>query len=127
MYDEGFGTSNRRNWLSPSILEKRSVPVEENSQCNSKAFSQWNAEGLLYNLSHVFSKGCYIVGCIRLEPQMVVLTSELPVSLRPPQNNKEIETPIKRLLKANIIKPSLCCPLDMRKVEGKKTQMCIEN
>ncbi|GFU14519.1 hypothetical protein NPIL_291091, partial [Nephila pilipes] len=37
----------------------------------------------------------YDVGRIRLEPQKIVLISELPVSLHPyrtsPQNNKEIE------------------------------------
>ncbi|GFU33880.1 hypothetical protein NPIL_698051 [Nephila pilipes] len=50
------------------------------------------------------------VSLIRLEPQKIVLTSELRVSLLPyrtsPQNNKEIETQIKRLLEANIITTS---------------------
>ncbi|GFS94334.1 hypothetical protein NPIL_439301 [Nephila pilipes] len=71
-----------------------------------------------------------LIRCIRLEPQKVVLTSELPVSLHPyhtsPQDIKEIETPIKIFLEANIVKPSgspyyVPLTLAMKKDVDKKT------
>ncbi|GFT49543.1 hypothetical protein NPIL_261881 [Nephila pilipes] len=44
LHDDGFGTSNRGDWLSLSSSEKSTVSVEKNSQRNSKAFSPWNTE-----------------------------------------------------------------------------------
>ncbi|GFT71333.1 hypothetical protein NPIL_193491 [Nephila pilipes] len=88
-------------WLSLSGLEKSTVSVELNPQCNSNAFSPWNTEAnvldsLLGNFSHIFSEDRYDVSCVKLEPEKVVLTSELPVFLHPyctsPQNSIEIET-----------------------------------
>ncbi|GFS85911.1 retrovirus-related Pol polyprotein from transposon 17.6 [Nephila pilipes] len=123
LYDKvlEFGTLNRGDWLSPSSSGKCTVSMEENSQCNS--------DSLLGNFTHIFSEDSYDVGCIRLEPQKVVLTSELAVSLLPyrtsPQNNIEIETQIKRVLEANIIKPShslYAAPVTLvkRKDEGRR-------
>ncbi|GFS82719.1 hypothetical protein NPIL_701091 [Nephila pilipes] len=101
-----------KDWLSPSSSKKCTVSEEENSQCNSKAFSSWNTEAgslgsLLDSFSYIFSEDRYDLGYIRLESQKVVLISEYPASVRlyrsSPQNNIEIETQTKRLFEANII------------------------
>lgn len=100
---------------------------------------QKNGEGelnvLLSRFTHIFSEDKYDIGCIRLQPQKVVLTSELPIALRPyrapPQDNKEIEEQINKLLEANIIRPShspFAAPITlvMKKDEGKRTRMCVD-
>ncbi|GFS82758.1 hypothetical protein NPIL_701251 [Nephila pilipes] len=85
----------------------------KNSRFNSKApgnTEEGSLDSLLDNISHTFSEDRYDLGYIRFESQKVVLISEYPVFLCPyrssPQNNKEIETRIKRVLEANIIKLS---------------------
>ncbi|GFT49740.1 hypothetical protein NPIL_272081 [Nephila pilipes] len=66
-HDEGLGTSNRGDWLSPSSWEKR---IGGN-------FTMWR------KIHNAIQKGpLYDVGGIRLEPQKDILTSELPMSFR---------------------------------------------
>ncbi|GFT32549.1 hypothetical protein NPIL_530791 [Nephila pilipes] len=78
--DEGVRTSNRENWILSSSLVKNIVLRKKIHNVFQKPIRHKeveNLDNLLDNLSHIFSEELYDMGCIRLEPQMVVLTSEL--------------------------------------------------
>ena len=83
---------------------------------------------------HVFGEDRYDVGTIRIEPQRVRLTSDLPVSLRAyktsPKQQEEIDNQIRELLKANVIKEnsspySVPVTLVLKKHENRKNKLCI--
>lgn len=108
--------------------------------CAKREYGNDNSENVklkdvLEEYNHVFAKSKYDVGCIRLEPQKVILTSELPISLRPyrasPKDNAEIKRQIDELLAADLIKPS-CSPysapitLAYKRDENSKTRLCID-
>ncbi|GFX73460.1 retrovirus-related Pol polyprotein from transposon 412 [Trichonephila clavipes] len=90
---------------------------------------------LLDKFQTIFSQNKYDVGCINLEPQIIHLISDLPISLRPYRNSqqesKEIQTQIEELLKAGFIRPShspYAAPVTLayKKDEGKRSRLCIE-
>lgn len=91
-------------------------------------------EGLLDNFKDIFARNRYDVGKVRWEPQRVILTSELPISLRPyrasPRDNNEIQKQVQELLEAKLIKESCSSysspvTLAYKKGEG-KTRLCID-
>ncbi|GBM28691.1 hypothetical protein AVEN_116704-1 [Araneus ventricosus] len=65
---------------------------------------------VIKNFDSVFSKDKYVVGELRVEPQRIVLNSDLPVSLRPyctsPVEEQEIRSQVEKLLQAGLIKES---------------------
>ncbi|GBL74845.1 hypothetical protein AVEN_243693-1 [Araneus ventricosus] len=65
---------------------------------------------IIENFDSVFSKDKYDVGALRVEPQRIVLNSDLPVSLRPyrtsPVEEQEIKSQVEKLLQAGLIKES---------------------
>ncbi|GBM05807.1 hypothetical protein AVEN_2413-1 [Araneus ventricosus] len=65
---------------------------------------------IIKNFDSVFSKDKYDVVTLRVEPQRIVLNSDLPVSLRPyrtsPVEEQEIKNQIEKLLQAGLIKES---------------------
>lgn len=106
-----------------------------NNNCDSGINDSVKLNKLLNTYDHVFAKSKYDVGCIRLEPQRVVLESELPISMRPyrasVKDNEEIKKQIDELLAADIIKPShspYSAPITLayKKDENSKSRMCID-
>ncbi|GBM87049.1 Transposon Ty3-I Gag-Pol polyprotein [Araneus ventricosus] len=90
---------------------------------------------IIKNFDSVFSKDKYDVGALRVEPQRIVLNSDLPVSLRPyrtsPVEEQEIKSQVEKLLQAGLIKESNSpysspVTLAFKRDEGKKTQLCID-
>ncbi|GFW07474.1 retrovirus-related Pol polyprotein from transposon 412 [Trichonephila clavipes] len=84
-------------------------------------------------ISHFVSK--YDVGQLRVEPQRIILKSDLPVPLRPyrtsPIQEKEIKSQAEKLLQAGLIKESnspYSAPVTLafKHDEGKKTRLCID-
>ncbi|GBN75137.1 hypothetical protein AVEN_69146-1, partial [Araneus ventricosus] len=65
---------------------------------------------IIKNFDSVFSKDKYDVDALRVEPQRLMLTSDLPVSLRPyctsPVEEQEIKSQVEKLLQAGLIKES---------------------
>lgn len=91
-------------------------------------------EGLLADFKDIFARNRYDVGRVRWEPQRIILTSELPISLRPyrasPRDNAEIQKQIQELLEAKLIKESCSSysspvTLAYKKGEG-KTRLCVD-
>ncbi|GBM36840.1 hypothetical protein AVEN_82830-1 [Araneus ventricosus] len=87
---------------------------------------------LIKNFDSVFSKDKYDVGEFRVEPQRIVLNSDLPVSLRPyrtsPVEEQEIKSRIEKLFLAGLIKEnnspySSHVTLAFKRDEGKKTRL----
>ncbi|GBM93591.1 Transposon Ty3-I Gag-Pol polyprotein [Araneus ventricosus] len=87
------------------------------------------------SFKEVFSKDKYDVGALRVEPQRIVLNSDLPVSLRPyrtsPVEEQEIKSQVEKLLQAGLIKESNSpysspVTLAFKRDEGKKTRLCID-
>ncbi|GBO29619.1 Transposon Ty3-G Gag-Pol polyprotein [Araneus ventricosus] len=85
--------------------------------------------------AQVFSKDKYDVGALRVEPQRIVINSDLPVSLRPyrtsPVEEQEIKSQVEKLLQAGLIKESNSpysspVTLAFKRDEGKKTRLCID-
>ncbi|GBO21259.1 Transposon Ty3-G Gag-Pol polyprotein [Araneus ventricosus] len=85
--------------------------------------------------AQVFSKDKYDVDALRVEPQRIVLYSDLPVSLRPyrtsPVEEHEIKSQVEKLLQAGLIKESNSpysspVTLAFKRDEGKKTRLCID-
>ncbi|GBM49560.1 Transposon Ty3-I Gag-Pol polyprotein [Araneus ventricosus] len=83
----------------------------------------------------LFSKDKYDVGTLRVEPQRIVLNSDLPVSLRPyrtaPVEEQEIKSQVEKLLQAGLIKESNSpysspVTLAFKRDEGKKSRLCID-
>ncbi|GFT37287.1 retrovirus-related Pol polyprotein from transposon 17.6 [Trichonephila clavipes] len=77
----------------------------------------------------------YDVGQLRIEPQRIILKSDLPVHLRPyctsSIQEKEIKGQVEKLLQAGLIKESnspdsALVTLAFKRDEGKKTRLCIE-
>ncbi|GBM35438.1 Retrovirus-related Pol polyprotein from transposon 17.6 [Araneus ventricosus] len=90
---------------------------------------------IIKNFYSVFSKDKYDVGALRVEPQRIVLNSDLPVSLRPyrtsPVEEQEIKSQVEKLLQAGLIKESNSpysspVTLAFKRDEGKKTRLCID-
>ncbi|GBO09375.1 Transposon Ty3-G Gag-Pol polyprotein, partial [Araneus ventricosus] len=90
---------------------------------------------IIKNSDSVFSKDKYDVGALRVEPQRIVLNSDLPVSLRPyrtsPVEEQEIKSQVEKLLQAGLIKESNSpysspVTLAFKRDEGKKTRLCID-
>ncbi|GBO38356.1 Transposon Tf2-6 polyprotein [Araneus ventricosus] len=90
---------------------------------------------IIKNFDSVFSKDKYDVGALRVEPQRIVLNSDLPVSLRPyrtsPVEEQEIKSQVEKLLQAGLIKESNSpysspVTLAFKRDEGKKTRLCID-
>jgi hypothetical protein len=99
------------------------------------ASSRASLDNILRKYHNVFAKSKYDVGLVRMEPPRVVLTSELPVSLRPYRTSnadeKEIKTQIEELLSANIIQESTSpysapVTLAYKRDEQKKNRLCID-
>ncbi|GFV80681.1 retrovirus-related Pol polyprotein from transposon 17.6 [Trichonephila clavipes] len=72
---------------------------------------------------------------LRVEPQRIILKSDLPVHLRPyrssPIQEKEIKSQVEKLLQAGLIKESnspYSAPVTLafKRDEGKKTRLCID-
>ncbi|GBN33385.1 hypothetical protein AVEN_131631-1 [Araneus ventricosus] len=65
---------------------------------------------IIKNFDLVFSKDKNHVGALRVEPQRIVLNSDLPVILRPyrtsPVEEQEIKKQVEKLLQAGLIKES---------------------
>ncbi|GBN62047.1 hypothetical protein AVEN_48453-1 [Araneus ventricosus] len=65
---------------------------------------------IIKNFDSVFSKDKYDVGTLRVEPQRIVLNSDLPVNLRPyrtsPVEEQEIKSQVEKLLQAGLINHS---------------------
>ncbi|GFT57402.1 transposon Ty3-I Gag-Pol polyprotein [Trichonephila clavipes] len=65
---------------------------------------------ILSHYDSIFSKEKYDVGQLRVEPQRIILKSDLPVHLRPyrtsPIQEKEIKGQVEKLLQAGLIKES---------------------
>ncbi|GBL82553.1 hypothetical protein AVEN_263648-1 [Araneus ventricosus] len=83
----------------------------------------------------IFSKDKYDVGELRVEPQRIVLDSDLPVSLRPyrtsPVEEQEIKSQVEKLLQVGLIKKSnspYSSPetLAFKRDEGRKTRLSID-
>ncbi|GBM34436.1 hypothetical protein AVEN_176497-1 [Araneus ventricosus] len=90
---------------------------------------------IIKNFDSVFSKDKYDVGALGVEPQRIVLNSDLPVSLRPyrtsPVEEQEIKSQVEKLLQAGLIKErnspySSPVTLAFKLDEGKKTRLCID-
>ncbi|GBO27396.1 Transposon Tf2-9 polyprotein [Araneus ventricosus] len=90
---------------------------------------------IIKNFDSVFSKDKYDVGALRVEPQRIVLNSDLPVSLRPyrtsPVEEQEIKSQVEKLLQDGLIKESnspysSLVTLAFKRYEGKKTRLCID-
>ncbi|GBM99780.1 hypothetical protein AVEN_101029-1 [Araneus ventricosus] len=89
----------------------------------------------LKSFQEVFSKDKYDVGTLRVEPQRIVLNSDLPVSLRPyrtsPVEEQEIKSQVEKFLQAGLIRESNSpnsspVTLAFKRDEGKKTRLCID-
>ncbi|GFU28618.1 integrase catalytic domain-containing protein [Trichonephila clavipes] len=65
---------------------------------------------ILSHYDSIFSKDKYDVGQLRVEPQRIILKSDLPVQLTPyptiPIQEKEIKNQVEKLLQAGLIKES---------------------
>ncbi|GBM24573.1 hypothetical protein AVEN_157836-1 [Araneus ventricosus] len=65
---------------------------------------------IIKNFGSDFSKDKYDFGALRVEPQRIVLNSDLPVGLRPyrtsPVDEQEIKSQVEKLLQAGLIKES---------------------
>ncbi|GFV45726.1 retrovirus-related Pol polyprotein from transposon 412 [Trichonephila clavipes] len=90
---------------------------------------------ILSHYDSIFSKDKYDVGQLRVEPQRIILKSDLPVHLRPyrtsPTQEKEIKGQVEKLLQAGLIKESnspYSAPVTLafKRDEGKKTRLCID-
>ncbi|GBM10301.1 Transposon Ty3-G Gag-Pol polyprotein [Araneus ventricosus] len=90
---------------------------------------------IIKNFDSVFSKDKYDVGALRVEPQRIVLNSDLPVSLRSyhtsPVEEEEIKSQVEKLLQAGLIKESnnpYSSPVTLafKRDESKKTRLCID-
>ncbi|GFY09728.1 retrovirus-related Pol polyprotein from transposon 412 [Trichonephila clavipes] len=90
---------------------------------------------ILSHYDSIFSKDKYGVGQLRVEPQRIILKSDLPVHLRPyrisPIQEKEIKGQIEKSLQAGLIKESnspysASVTLAFKRDEGKKTRLCID-
>ncbi|GBO38115.1 Transposon Ty3-G Gag-Pol polyprotein [Araneus ventricosus] len=90
---------------------------------------------IIKNFDSVFSKEKYDVGALRVEPQRIVLSSDLAVSLRPyctsPVEEQEIKSQVEKLLQAGLIKESNSpysspVTLAFKRDEGKKIRLCID-
>ncbi|GFY19110.1 retrovirus-related Pol polyprotein from transposon 412 [Trichonephila clavipes] len=82
----------------------------------------------------IFSKDKYDVGQLRVEPQRIILKSDLIVHLRPYRTStiqeKEIKGQVEKLLQAGLIKESnspYSAPVTLafKRDESKKTRLCI--
>ncbi|GFV43612.1 retrovirus-related Pol polyprotein from transposon 17.6 [Trichonephila clavipes] len=90
---------------------------------------------ILSHYDSIFSKDKYDVGRLRVEPQRIILKSDLPVHLRPyrtsPIQEKEIKGQVEKLLQAGLIKESSSpysapVTLAFKGDEGKKIRLCID-
>ncbi|GFU14194.1 retrovirus-related Pol polyprotein from transposon 297 [Trichonephila clavipes] len=109
--------SEDQNVLPQIVIENRRELREILSHCDS-----------------IFSKDKYDVGQLRVEPQRIILKSDLPVHLRPyrtsPIQEKEIKGQVEKLLQAGLIKESnssYSAPVTLafKRDEGKKSRLCI--
>lgn len=117
-----------------SVNNKSNFPIQENLPGFEEIYQNKELASLVLSFQHIFSKNKFDIGQIRMEPAKVILTSEMPVSLRPyrasQKDNVEIKKQIDELLKNNIIRPS-CSPysspvtLAYKRGEG-KTRLCID-
>ncbi|GFT82718.1 retrovirus-related Pol polyprotein from transposon 412 [Trichonephila clavipes] len=90
---------------------------------------------ILSHYDSIFSKDLYDVSQLRVEPQRIILKSDLPVHFRPyrtsPIQEKEIKGQVEKLLQAGLIKESYSpysapVTLAFKRDEGKKTILCID-
>ncbi|GFV23879.1 retrovirus-related Pol polyprotein from transposon 17.6 [Trichonephila clavipes] len=90
---------------------------------------------ILSHYDSIFSKDKYHVGQLTVEPQRIILKSDLPVHLRPyrtsPIHEKGIKGQVEKLLQAGLIKESnspysASVTLAFKRDEGKKTRFCID-
>ncbi|GBN40239.1 Transposon Ty3-I Gag-Pol polyprotein [Araneus ventricosus] len=123
--------NNPREWLTTASKLIKIQKSDEN-QINS---SHSATQNLKTNSVNVFSKDKYDVGALRVEPQRIVLNSDLPVNLRPyrtsPVKEQEIKSQVEKLLQAGLIKESNSpysspVTLAFKRDEGKKTRLCID-
>ncbi|GFT83906.1 retrovirus-related Pol polyprotein from transposon 17.6 [Trichonephila clavipes] len=77
----------------------------------------------------------HFVSQLRVEPQRIILKSDLPVHLRPystsPIQEKEIKGQVEKLLQTGLIKESnspYSAPVTLafKRDDGKKTRLCID-
>ncbi|GFV36577.1 transposon Ty3-G Gag-Pol polyprotein [Trichonephila clavipes] len=116
------------------ILFNQAMVVEDTVP--KQTIEQWeDLTQLLDKFQTIFSQNKYDVGCINLEPQIIHLISDRPISLRPYKNSqqvsKEIQTHIENLLKAGFIRPSHsldAAPVTSayKKDEWKRSRLCID-
>ncbi|GBM63775.1 Transposon Ty3-G Gag-Pol polyprotein [Araneus ventricosus] len=144
--DKNHSNDKNKQNISLHISECKQI----NSHCSQTTEDQVNppqsvtenkcelrkeVKDIIKNFDSVFSKDKYDVGALRVEPQRIVLNSDLPVSLRPyrtsPVEEQEIKSQVEKLLQAGLIKESNSpysspVTLAFKRDEGKKTRLCID-
>ncbi|GBO17752.1 Transposon Tf2-9 polyprotein [Araneus ventricosus] len=119
--DKNHSNDKNKQNISLHISECKQI----NSHCSQTTEDQVNppqsvtenkcelrkeVKDIIKNFDSVFSKDKYDVGALRVEPQRIVLNSDLPVSLRPyrtsPVEEQEIKSQVEKLLQAGLIKES---------------------
>ena len=127
--------NNNVEKINKSDTSKNVTRSEEVNNCEPINVNNSELSKLLIDFDDIFAKHKYDVGEIKMEPQRVRLTSEIPVSLRPyktsPTQQEEIDNQVQNLLKYNIIKESsspYSAPVTLvyKKDENKKTRLCID-
>ncbi|GBO17461.1 Transposon Ty3-I Gag-Pol polyprotein [Araneus ventricosus] len=122
---------NVNAWLK-STEDQFNLPQ---SVTENKCELRKEVKDIIKNFDSVFSKDKYDVGALRVEPQRIVLNSDLPVSLRPyrtsPVEEQEIKSQVEKLLQAGLIKESNSrysspVTLSFKRDEGKKIRLCID-
>ncbi|GBM97304.1 Transposon Ty3-G Gag-Pol polyprotein [Araneus ventricosus] len=144
--DKNHSNDKNKQNISLHISECKQI----NSHCSQTTEDQVNppqsvtenkcelrkeVKDIIKNFDSVFSKDKYDVGALRVEPQRIVLNSDLPVSLRPYRTSNveehEIKSQVEKLLQAGLIKESNSpysspVTLALKRDEGKKTRLCID-
>ncbi|GBO21470.1 Transposon Tf2-11 polyprotein [Araneus ventricosus] len=144
--DKSHSNDKNKQNISLHISECKQI----NSHCSQTTEDQVNpsqsvtenkcelrkeVKDIIKNFDSVFSKDKYDVGALRVEPQRIVLNSDLPVILRPyrtsPVEEREIKSQVEKLLQAGLIKESNSpysspVTLAFKRDEGKKTRLCID-
>ncbi|GBM28454.1 Transposon Tf2-9 polyprotein [Araneus ventricosus] len=144
--DKNHSNDKNKQNISLHISECKQI----NSHCSQTTEDQVNppqsvtenkcelrkeVKDIIKNFDSVSSKDKYDAGALRVEPQRIVLNSDLPVSLRPyrtsPVEEQEIKSQVEKLLQAGLIKESNSpysspVTLAFKRDEGKKTRLCID-
>ncbi|GBN01217.1 hypothetical protein AVEN_185750-1 [Araneus ventricosus] len=122
-----------QQWQLPTTTEDQGKIPQ--SVTENKCELRKEVKYIIKNFDSVFSKDKNDVGALRVEPQRIVLNSDLPVSLRPyrtsPVEEQEIKSQVDKLLQAGLIKESnspYSSPVTLvfKPDEGKRTRLSID-